>query len=338
MRATTILAFLAIMYVLQAGSSIFIPFFMAAFIWLLIFMMSGAMSARLHKWGAPKFAFYISRTVAIIAIAGGAWVITSIIAHQSTAVVGGFERYMPNINYFIGSINDRYGLDLDIASVMASIDMKRIAATVFQQSAGIMQSFFMVLLYLVFMLLEEQSMKKKLPLLFKDKKQFDKKMIENIIVNIRTYLLVKTWASLATGLLGFLLMLYFGIDFALFFGMLLFVGNYIPFVGSIIASILPVLLAILQFPDSLAPAVGLGIGLFAIQMAVGQLWEPRYLGNSVGVSPLVLLLSLVIFGWIWGIAGMFLCVPIMIIVNIVLSNIPSTKKLSILLSHEGGKE
>ena len=137
-----------------------------------------------------------------------------------------------------------------------------------------------------------------------------------------------------TGILSYGFLLVVGVDFAGVWGLLIFLLNFIPTVGSIIATIFPALIALAQSDGyTLFFLVLIGIGAF--QICIGNILEPRMMGSSFNLSPIVILLNLALWGNIWGIPGMFLCVPFLIIVTIVLSHFPQTRPVAIMLSADG---
>ena len=146
---------------------------------------------------------------------------------------------------------------------------------------------------------------------------------------------VKLFTSFLTGLLGYIVMKFVHLDFAMFWAILMFLFNFVPTVGSIISSVFPIMLALLQFNGDLVSFSIVSIGIITIQLLIGNIVDPKIMGKRLNLSPLVLILSLVIWGSIWGVVGMFLCVPIMIIITIVLLQIPSTKKFAMLLTQDG---
>ena len=125
-----------------------------------------------------------------------------------------------------------------------------------------------------------------------------------------------------------------GVDFAETWALLIFVLNYIPNIGSIVAVAFPALLALVQF-ETLGPFIILVISLTAIQLAIGSVLEPMLMGNTLNMSPFAIILALAFWGTIWGIVGMFLSVPIMVMVMIVCAHVPSWRWVAILLSKDG---
>ena len=129
-------------------------------------------------------------------------------------------------------------------------------------------------------------------------------------------------------------MMIVGVDFAPFWALLIFLLNFIPTIGSIIATIFPSLIALVQF-DTLGPFFLVGGGLTGIQILIGNILEPKFTGSSLNLSPTIILLNLSLWGVIWGIPGMFLCVPFLVISMIVFSHFPQTRAIAVLLSSDG---
>jgi len=147
---------------------------------------------------------------------------------------------------------------------------------------------------------------------------------------VQKYLAVKTLMCLATGLLTAVILALFRLPFAVVFGVLAFLLNYIPTLGSIIATALPVLLAAFYF-GRLGPALAILALLMAINLVLGNVVEPRLMGKGLGLSPLLVFFSLFFGSWLWGIPGMILAVPILAILKIIFGNIPSLKILETMM-------
>ena len=124
------------------------------------------------------------------------------------------------------------------------------------------------------------------------------------------------------------------VDFAGVWGLIIFLLNFIPTVGSIIATIFPALIALAQSDGYTLFFIVLG-GIGVVQLCIGNILEPRLMGSSFNLSPIVILLNLALWGYVWEIPGMFLCVPFLIIVTIILSHFPQTRPIAIILSSDG---
>ena len=195
-----------------------------------------------------------------------------------------------------------------------------------------------ILLYTVFMLLERGRIFRKINLLSVDAGQRDavNETISDIAAMVRQYISVKTITNLITASASFAVMWALGVDFAGFWALLIFVLNYIPIVGAISAITLPVLLSLVQ-PETggLRLALTTLACLVAVEQTNSSLIEPRLIGRSLNLSPLVILLSLAVWGSIWGFAGALLAVPITVTVMIVLTQFESTRPIAILMSDSG---
>jgi predicted PurR-regulated permease PerM len=195
---------------------------------------------------------------------------------------------------------------------------------------------FLVLIYVLFLLLEQGTFSKKIVSLFPNKRK--RNSILSILTqtqdDIQTYIWIKTLTSITTGVISYLVLKFVGVDFAGFWAFTIFLLNFIPTVGSIIATVFPALLALIQFGGFFECAVVL-IAVGSVQIVVGNFIEPKLMGNTLNLSPLVVMLSLTLWGSIWGIAGMFLSVPITVILLIVFAHFEKTRSLAIMLSGDG---
>jgi len=140
--------------------------------------------------------------------------------------------------------------------------------------------------------------------------------------------------SLVTAIASWVIMKWVGLDFAEFWALLIFFLNYIPNIGSFVATAFPAILALIQF-QSWLPFVIITSGIVSIQFIIGNIVEPRFLSKSLNLSPLVILFALSLWGAIWGVLGMFLSVPITVMMMIVFAHFDSTRAVAILLSKDG---
>lgn len=191
---------------------------------------------------------------------------------------------------------------------------------------------FLILLFMLFILAGAGDLAGKVRMAFPEA-QANRigDVVATIDTKVRQYLVTKTLISLGTGLLTFLFLLALGVDFPLIWGLLAFVLNYIPNVGSVIAVLFPFFLSLLQFDTLVAPMLVL-ILLGGIQMLMGNVIEPRIMAFSLNLSPLLILVSLIFWGWLWGVLGMMLAVPLTATIKIITENIEPLKPLSVLMS------
>ncbi|MDX1440115.1 MAG: AI-2E family transporter, partial [Rubricoccaceae bacterium] len=156
--------------------------------------------------------------------------------------------------------------------------------------------------------------------------------IRQFTEGMKQYLVIKTMVSLLTGTIVALWLTIVGVDFPLLWGLLAFLLNYIPNIGSILAAIPVVLLALVQL--GLGSAVLVAVGFLVINMVIGNVIEPRWTGHGVGLSPLVVFFSLVFWGWVLGPIGLILSVPLTVTLKIALESSPETQWLAVLLGPE----
>ena len=189
---------------------------------------------------------------------------------------------------------------------------------------------FLILLVFVLILIESSALTKKMRNLL-NATESDRTWLDSFATNIHHYIVIKTIHSLGTGLLIALGTWLLGVDFPILWGLLAFILNYIPNIGSIIAALPAVLVALVQL--GLGSALGV-IGLFvAVNVLVGSFIEPRFMGERLGLSTLVVFLSLIFWGYMFGTVGMLLSVPITMTIKIAAEANPSTRWLSDLLGN-----
>lgn len=224
-----------------------------------------------------------------------------------------------------------HGVDLSLLKLTQLADpgsIMQVASNIFTAIGGMLGNSFVILLIIVFILLEVPDFAAKIRAAFPGSPSAMGRM-DLITANVFHYLGLKTLVSLLTGLAAGVLVAAVGVNFPLLWGLLAFLLNYIPTFGSIIASILPILLALVQFGGGAALVVA--IGYLVINFLVGNVLEPRLMGKSMGLSTLVVFLSLLAWGYILGTAGMFFAVPLTMACKIALESDPETRWLAILM-------
>lgn len=197
--------------------------------------------------------------------------------------------------------------------------------------ATILTNVFLVLLIMIFVLAEASTFPSKLRAAV-GRKDADLSRLANITGEVQEYLWMKTWISLATGVLLGLWCWIMGVDFPLLWGLLGFLLNYIPNIGSIVAAIPPILLALVQL--GVPHMLGVLAGYLAVNFAIGNVIEPHVMGRRLGLSTLIVVLSLVFWGWIWGPMGMVLAVPLTMSVKILLENTHDFRWVAVLLGND----
>jgi len=223
------------------------------------------------------------------------------------------------------------GANIDSKQLVNMIDPGKIlsfTAGAVGEIGKIMSDSFVILLVTIFMLMEAKS--------FLIKAEIIEKMhgnslnyLDKIGVSIRHYLSIKTVISLMTGLFIWIWLLVIGVDYAILWGVIAFLLNYIPNIGSIIAAAPTMLLALVQL--GVGGMAWTGLGYLIVNMVMGNIVEPRIMGKGLGLSTLVVFLSLIVWGFIFGSVGMFLSVPLTMTIKIILEQNKSTQRIAILL-------
>jgi len=191
---------------------------------------------------------------------------------------------------------------------------------------------FLVALFMVFLLFEAAFFREKLDLAFEGgRAEQIKKISSDVMMQITRYLSIKFIISVVNGLLvGFALWIV-GVEFAAVWGVLQFIVNFIPNLGSIAIGVAATAFSLVQFWPDPAPIIATGLIMLVINMVLGSILDPKIMGDNLGLSPLVVLISLLIWGWLWGFTGLIIAVPMMVIVKIICENIPMLEPVSILL-------
>lgn len=250
---------------------------------------------------------------------------------------GNKDFYIEQLSSRVKSISDwivSHGVlieNVNIAAAFEKADIMSLVTMVLGGVGNIFSDFFLIFLCVIFILAETASLPAKFSRAFSNA-QDKMVLVNNILSKIRHYLAIKAATSLLTGVLASLALLFIGVDYPFLWGMLTFLLNFIPNLGSLLAAIPPVILALIQ----LGPlgVMWTGISFFAINNFVGNYLEPKLMGKMLGLSAFVVFLSLILWGYIFGIVGMFLSVPLTMMIKIALDTHKKTRWLGILLGPE----
>lgn len=322
-------------FALMVGKSLLVPFAMAVLLWFIINALARRLSRLAGNSGEPGLGALIGSILIVIAICIA---VAEVVAANVAAMVERAPSYLANIDALTGKLSGLIGLKA-FAELTAAIDAFDFDAVLFSLAngaAGTAGSIGTVVLYIAFLLAEQQFIGKKLRAMAGDDARHAK--ISAIIAEtgqrVRTYLFTKSLTSAAMAGMVWIALVIAGVDFAGFWAFLVFVLNFIPVVGGIVSGVFPAALALVQFP-TLTPFLIVVAGVGLAHLIIGNIVEPRFVGSSVNLSPLVVILALSIWGFIWGVAGMFLCVPITVIGMIICSEFRSTRPIAIALSENG---
>jgi len=310
---------------MQAARVILVPFLVAVFIAILC----TPVTRHLERFRIPTG---LAITLVIILIIG-------VMILAGTFVGGSIGAFNERLPFYEERLNERFA---DIAalfgeevSVGGLIEMIQpgaamgFAANLLNGLQGLLANFFLIMFTVIFILLESSTLPAKMQL-FLSASRGDPEYFQRFTGSVQRYLGIKTLTSLATGLAVGVLTAVFGLDFPVLWGLLAFLLNYVPNIGSLIAAIPAVLLALIQF--GLLQTLMIALGYFVINITIGGVIEPRVMGRGLGLSTLIVFLSLVFWGWIFGPVGMLLSVPLTMTAKIALESSEKTKSVALLLS------
>ena len=336
-RLSHTLITIALILVFIIYSKVFlVPIILALVLWYLINAVN-LLIRMIPKIGS-KIPNGITLTFATILILGVIFSAGSVIGQTINGMIATAPDYKVNLEQQLARLLQAVGYSdpVSLKSMTSELDINGYLRDLLNSFGALAQKFLLILLYTFFLLIEQHTWTRKIAALRIEKERKDniKRMIENINKSVRKYIGVKFAASIATGVLSYTVIKYAGLDFALFWAFLIFVFNFIPTIGSIVATLFPSLIALVQF-DHLSPFFMVLIGVGVIQLIIGGILEPKLYGDSLNISPLVIVLSLVLWGLLWGIVGMLLCVPITVILINVFAQFDKTRAVAVLLSQNG---
>jgi len=320
------------------------PFALAVFIWLIIDAF-----ARWLDGLSSKLPYWLALTVAISTVLAALSGVVLIVTGTGFDIVEQSPRYAKRLETIFQWVDEKVSNiatnvfkkpDFHLAAISDQINLEE---RIPQFLSGIVSSlknfgsnFMLIAIYVAFLFAAQSSFPKKMDDLFPDvnKRAQAAKVGERIRHSIEKYLGVQTVISLMQTVVSYAAMAAIGLDNALFWALVIFILNYIPIVGGLVAIVLPVMFAGVQF-DSFTPILILAGALFGAQFVIGNTIQPKMMGDSMNLSALVVVLSLTLWAALWGGVGAFLSAPLTVIIMIVLAQFPTTRWLAVLLSADG---
>ncbi len=330
-----VIAASGVIWLLVAGKEFLIPLVLAVFFWILIRSLKAAFE-RISVAGR-RLPSPVAFALALATIVSASSLVGQIISRNISKIVQeapGYEKLL-GLSIAEGFAAFGFAEAPTVRQLLGNLDLFQLLTTSATAVASLAGQTGLVAVYVLFLFLEERFFARKLRALFPDpgRRRRIKLTLSQLVDDVMTYVGVKSLASLAVAVPCYLLMAAAGLDFASFWGLLVFILNFIPNIGSAVATLLPSVLAFLLLDPGRALLLALGIGAF--QFIVAYIVEPRLIGNSLNLSPLVVILSLVLWWALWGVPGMFLCVPIMVSLMILCVQFPETRRIAIVMSRSG---
>lgn len=331
-----IIAAVLVLIVLVQGRFFLIPLAIA----ILLFGLTSAAIDMLTRVRIGGFAFpsWLASIVTVLAVAALLLGLFGIASAQINAIVATSAAYIERGEQAIAVLFAWLGDDVAAAveAAFEDIDFGSYMRAMAGSAGNLLSATLLVILYVGFLYAERPWFARKLARLFPSTGQAREvgAILSAIAANVRHYILVKTAISLITGLAVYAVFLMFGLDFAEALAILSFLLNFIPNIGSIIATFLPTVVALVQFGDW-SSAVLVLVTTGVVQFGLGNIVDPMMMGRALHLSSFAVILSLTFWGAIWGAVGLFLAVPIMVMVLIVCTHVPRLRPVAILLSRDG---
>ncbi len=314
---------------IKSASSIVVPFLLSLFI--AIILSPAFLFFKRHKFpDILALTLVISTFVVFIAL------IASLIGTSLQDFSANIDSYSKKMSIYYISLVEfaaHFGINISVEEFASFVNSKQImlfASSIIKSMSSMFTNGFVILLTVIFMLLESQTFVKKLIRI--DKEKVTAVHIETIFTKIKEYMMIKALISLLTGFIVWGALLAVGTDYAFLWAVLAFILNFIPNIGSIIAAVPAVLITLVQLGSMSALIVS--IIYLTINIVIGSILEPKVMGKGLGLSTLVVFLSLLFWGWLLGMVGMLLSIPLTIMAKIILNESKESKWIAVLLGSE----
>jgi len=329
--AVTAAAVVVVIYGMQMAKVLLVPFLIAAFLALI--------TVRPMLWLQQKrVPSFLAALVIVSAIMFLMAVLGTILGSSIADFTAALPVYQARLDAIVAGavqfITENLKGDGSMESLSDMIDpgwAMGLVATILNSLKDVLTNTFLITFTMIFMLLEVSSVGTKVEAAF-GRSAESLERPKAFLQNLGRYLGIKTVVSIATGFCAGTLTWSLGLDFPLLWAMLAFLLNYVPTIGSIIAAVPAVLLALVQLGPGAAGATA--IGFAAINVAFGNIIEPRLMGYGVGISPLIVFVGLVFWGWVFGPVGMLLSVPLTMVLKLVMESDENTRWIAILIGSE----
>ena len=329
-------AFVIVIAGMKAADTIVIPFLVSLF----AAVLCGPPVFWLSRKGLPQ---WLAMVVVAAAIMGVGLGMAAVVGNSINGFMLQLPAYQARLQELIAATIawlNQQGVSLTGQLLRDVADPAGIMAMLALLASGLgalVANTLFILLTVIFMLIEASGFPAKLRAALGEAHSIELPDFSRFAASLQHYLVIKTWMSLATGVGAALWVALLGVDFPVLWGLLAFLLNYVPNIGSILAAVPPVLLAMLQY--GVKSALLVTLGYVVLNVVFGSVIETRLMGRGVGLSTLVVFLSLVFWGWVLGPVGLLLSIPLTMAAKILLETSDDTRWMAILLGpplHEAG--
>jgi AI-2 transport protein TqsA len=332
--ASIIILLFSIIYTLHLGRPLILPLVVALVLWYIIIRVTKLVQrVEIGSWNPPySLALTVSIVIAIMIL----YFFVELVSQSIANIINEAPAYQARLQELLNMASTLIHKKIELVQIIQTINFKTWLSKIAVIISSMTSNFTLILIYLLFLLLEYKTFDKKIRRVCSTDKQYKhaSEIISKIDEDINTYLKIKTSVNALAGLLSYILLLSFHVNYAEFWGVMFFLLHYIPFIGPIVGVIVVLLATSIQVTNFYAFGI-LGFLLIAVQFLVGNFLEPRWMGTRLNLSPIIILISLAFWGALWGIIGMFFCVPLMVIIAIILAKFPNTRPAAVLLTTSG---
>ncbi|OCL99759.1 AI-2 transport protein TqsA [Aliarcobacter thereius] len=328
-------SFIIIMAGIKMASEIVVILFLAIFISIIF----SSVLNFLQKKRIPKFISYIILILIVLTIG---FVLSYVVNISLKDFLKNIPMYEENLKLLIFNLinllhNYGFEINIDRAVIMETLNISSffgLTKNLIGSISAFLSKFLLIIIGVAFILAESKSFQTKLKLIFRN----DSNRINSFDLfseNIQKYFVVKTFTSFLTGLIISLMLIFFNVDYPILWGVLAMLFNFVPVVGSIIASIPAIILALMSL--DILTVIWIISFYVLINISISNILEPKFMGKELGLSPLIIFFSLIFWGYILNIVGMFLAVPLTMSLKIAFDSNKNTRWLGILMSNLSSK-
>ena len=336
-KTVLILALVAlVLFFLVYGASIFIPLAVALLVWFFLNALAEAYRRAAARWFRMPRA--VALVLALVTIFAASMLIAHLIVGSLSTMSSQADNFDDGLTFLLDQLSQVAGIESGELEtrIVSMVQVDTLIGNIVSGMASLASQFTIVFIYVIFLLVEQRLFGLKLRAVIpnEEKRTRIQGILDRIAEDVQSYLWIMTLVSGLTALLSYGVMVWVGLDQAFFWALLVFILNFIPTIGSIVSTALPAIYALVQF-QNFTPFLWILLGVGAIQFVIGNVIQPRMSAQRLNLSQFVVILSLFVWGAIWGVVGMFLAVPIVAILMLVFANIKATRPVAMMLSETG---
>ncbi|HML92361.1 AI-2E family transporter [Methyloceanibacter sp.] len=321
---------------LVRGSNVLIPLAVALLIWRFINALADVNQRLWSRWLGPMRG--LALFLALLTIFAASLLALDVVVSNVSAIGASSREFQTSIDILLERASNLTGIERDrlVDETFGQLRLGQLLGAMVSAMTSLASQFSVVFVYVIFLLVEQKFFDMKLNAIVRDENRRAqiRSLLERVSRDVNSYVWIMTLVSLLTAALSYAVMIAVGVDHAAFWAFLVFILNFIPTVGTILATLLVSLYGLLQLGDFKSFLILL-IAVGLIQFFVGNVLQPRMSAKTLNLSQFVVILSLFVWGALWGVVGMFLAVPITAILMIVLANFQSTRVVAAILSETG---